>query len=403
MEADIEHRRLLVWSTPDELTEVREFLGRLGESFHVSNPSSQIHVIDLHGADAAIVTRRFRDAWSGISDVPIVIDDPGSNPNKQGSHPAQPLSNANHVSQSADSEQKVAPEKSDLGGIVPARLIARVGLAPRSTTDESIDQGEVPTGPAGPTDPPKALRVIRGENDDLILLSRDPVVTETAKRLVEQFIPKPSDIKVIVLKHAQAITVKRQLESMLAATPLVISRLATTPSVIIEIDSRTNRLLIQHASAKQLKWIEEYVPTLDLPAPEEQRLVRQQKIYRFKNRKATDAVTVIKEVYRDLLTINDRTNSANTNTRPTSYNRNLAASATNPEYQGLLNLGVDEESNLLVVSAPNYLIEDIIKLAQSVDTASDGRMLTVVPYTSDPTNARTREALTKIFGEKKKP
>jgi hypothetical protein len=48
IEADPDHRRLLLWATPTEVTEVREFLIRLGESFSQSVSTSQMHVIQIN-------------------------------------------------------------------------------------------------------------------------------------------------------------------------------------------------------------------------------------------------------------------------------------------------------------------------------------------------------------------
>ena len=38
-----------------------------------------------------------------------------------------------------------------------------------------------------------------------------------------------------------------------------------------------------------------------------------------------------------------------------------------PQFKGLLSIGVEEKSNTLVVSAPVYLIKDVMKLIREVD------------------------------------
>lgn len=85
-----------------------------------------------------------------------------------------------------------------------------------------------------------------------------------------------------------------------------------------------------------------------------------------------------------------------------NYNRNIAATISNPEYQGILSVGIDEEANLLIISAPTYLIDEICELATSVDTQTDGRAVSVIPYNSYPADTKARDMLSKIFSEKRR-
>ncbi len=212
--------------------------------------------------------------------------------------------------------------------------------------------------------------------------------------------PEPGDVRVVQLKFAQAINVRRQLEEMLGATTsnAPTSKLASPePPVRIEADVRTNRLIIQHCTARQLELINQYIPVLDQGPADQDRMLRQQKVYRVKHRRVTEVVEVVKEVYRDLLSGNDRAFSSYNSYRPNGYNKNLAATASNPEYQGLMAIGSDLEANLLVISAPGYLIDEIIKLAESVDTPSDGPAMAVLPAAGDAKDAQLREALSKIL------
>ena len=366
IEADPDHSRLLLWATEDELKEVKDFLAKLGEQFSAAASTAQMHIINLRGGDRTEVSKRFLDAWQGMSDTPVLID---------GSLQKNPSARTRDASQLKPIDQ------------AEVHFISRSSQESEKTKDDGAP-----------------LRIIEGENGDLILMSRDPVVAETAKRLLEQFVPDPSEMKIIYLKNSQAQLVKRQLENMLApslAAPT--SRLATvTPSLSIDVDSRANRLLIQNATAKQWKKIEEFVPTLDQASPEDDRLVRKQKVHRLKYRKANEVVTVIKDVYKDLLSTSERSYYSGSSSRSTSYNRNLAASALNPEYQGILSVGVDEEANLLILSAPSYLLEEIGELAKSIDTPTDGKAVSVIQYNSNANDTKTRETLSKLFSERKK-
>ena len=50
----------------------------------------------------------------------------------------------------------------------------------------------------------------------------------------------------------------------------------------------------------------------------------------------------------------------------------MAATTKSPEYQGLLAVGVDDEGNMLILSAPAYLMEEVMRLVAVVDTSAGG-------------------------------
>ena len=386
IEADPEHRRLLLWATEDELSEVRNFLKQLGEDATLGAATSQLHVISLNGGDAEQITNRFLNTWKNLSDTPVHIDN----------------APANSAPQRVKDSSSVAPNGNSN---IAASDAIEVSRSPALGQIETANVRFISRASAGGQGGSTPVRIVQGENGDLIVMAHDPVVAETAKRLLQQFIPSPSELKVIYLKHSSALLVKRQLESMLLTTITgPPSKLVTTTAgtVTIEVDQRANRLLIQNASAKQLRLIENLIPTLDQAAPDDVRLVRKQKVHRFKNRKASEVLAVIKDVYRDLLSTNDRSYSSSSSSRSMNYNRNIAATISNPEYQGILSVGIDEEANLLIISAPTYLIDEICELATTVDTQTDGRAVSVVPFNSYPADTKARDMLSKIFSEKRR-
>ena len=386
IEADPEHRRLLLWATEDELSEVRNFLKQLGEDGTAGVATSQMHVMPLNGGDADQISKRFLNAWKSFSDTPVQIDSvPASSP----------------VPRLKDSSF-VAPKEDSPALATDARETNR---SPGAVQDGSANVRFISREASSVQGGTSPVRLVLAESGDLIVMARDPIVAETAKRLLEQFIPSPGDLKVIYLKHSHAILVKRQLEAMLAPTISVpTSKLVTATATVvsIEVDQRANRLLVLNASAKQLHMIESMIPTLDQAAPDDERLVRKQKVHRFQHRKASEVLSVIKDVYRDLLSTNDRSFPSSSSSRSMNYNRNVAATISNPEYQGILSVGIDEAANLLIISAPTYLIDEICELATSVDTPSDGRAVSVIPFNSNPTDTKARDMLSKIFSEKRK-
>jgi hypothetical protein len=211
-------------------------------------------------------------------------------------------------------------------------------------------------------------------------------------------VPEEGDVQVIQLKHAQASLVKTQLDSMLEHTRAGdTSALSSDPPLRIESDLRTNRLLIQHASARQSQLINEMIPQLDQPEQEDERLVRQQRIYHAKRKRASEIAEVLKEVFRDLLSSSDKVFGGRESRQLFGYNRALAATTKSPEYQGLLAIGVDIEGNTLVLSAPAYLMEEVMKVVVLVDANADYERVAVVPLKSAAAKASVGEALKRVL------
>ncbi len=363
-----------------------------------------MQVISLNGAPLKEVSSRLQRVWSELSDAPLIVE---------------PIADVTSESTNA----QAAPPTGD----VPAKEVKDAAQRKKDVTQLSnpnirlisstVDRDQQNTAQQDPKQSSQApVRLIEGDSGEVMILSRDAVAAETARKLLEGLLPEPSSVSVIALKHAQANVIKRQLEELLQEDkPLVpptaaastIPKLAKRPQQMkLDPDLRTNRILIRNASELQLKRVRQLVEVLDQPVNSDDRLARQQRVYRFKHRKAEEVATMVKEVYRDLLSINDRIFSSSTAASPRGsfgYNQNLAATASNPEYQGLLSIGIDVDSNLLVVSAPTYLIDEIVKLVESVDTPNDGNTVSIIEFSSPGTkDSLTREALSRILQSKRK-
>jgi hypothetical protein len=244
------------------------------------------------------------------------------------------------------------------------------------------------------------VRVIMGDDGDMVIVSRDPVAADTAKQFVEHIVPDKADVHVIQLQHAQATSVKSQLDTLLEHTRADdSSALSTQPPLRIDSDVRTNRLLIQHASPRQMRLINEMVPQLDRPEQENERLVRQQRIYHAKRKRASEIANVVKEVYRDLLSSSDQVFAGRDTHQQFGYSRALAATTKSPEYQGLLSVGVDDVGNTLILSAPTYLMEEVIRLVILVDATAGGETVAVVPLKSAASRASVGEALRRMLAK----
>ena len=71
-------------------------------------------------------------------------------------------------------------------------------------------------------------------------------------------------------------------------------------------DADTNTILVEGASAEQLKTIEDLIQLYDQPPPSDTQSVRKTEIIRLKYSKAKAVADTVKDVYRDLLSANDK-------------------------------------------------------------------------------------------------
>ena len=415
IEPDVQNKRLLLWATPAEVTEVRDFLVQLGETFQSADANSQMHVVNLGGVNVAELTPLLKQAWSEISDAPLVIEtqaDPTTAPpptetpesSEQSAMPPTGRTVANPppirlvaqqqvVGQPAAPQEPAAapPAPEDAQAVAPATaappIAAPAAAAPPATEHPVTGQ---------PAQAP--VRIIEGDDGEVVIISKDPAAANAARQFLQHMVPDPGQVQVVQLKHSQASIVKAQLDIALAHTLAdTTSTLSTEQPLKIDTDVRTNRLLIQHATPRQTRLINQIVPALDQPEQEDQRLAREQRIYRVQYKRVTEVAEVIKEVYRDLLSTSDKA-FANLNlNQPIGYNRAVAASNRSPEYQGLLAIGIDAEANTLVISAPNYLIEEVMELVKSVDVKTAGSTIAVVSVKSAATNAKLKETLTRML------
>lgn len=378
IEPDPQNNRLLLWATPGELTEVREFLARLGETFSEQRLDSKLHVIDMRGQDTSEITEKLKRIWAEISDSPLLLDLPES------AKPEQKPSAEEKAADTTKSASYETPKKKD------SRFVAAISASNSSEVSRASESEHPP------------VRLMQNGSGDLVVLSKDPIAAETAKRLIDQLLKEGTEFRAIALKHSQAYAVRRQLESMLQySSSNVSSKLTTSPQVIIDVDTRTNRLIIQNASEKQWKTIKESIEILDQPNPEDEKLARESVTYRFQHRKASVVAKALEGVYQDLLRFSER-NLSNMSYRNSSFNRNIAATTSSPEYQGLLSFSVDEQANLMIISAPKYLLEEVLKLVESMDTPTDGNAIAILnaadlPFSSDNSANKASDNLRRLL------
>jgi len=408
IEPDPTHNRLLLWATPEESAEVRQFLARLGETFAGEESAAKVHVVRLRGAKKSDILDRLKRAWQAIGDAPLVIEDAQASRSDANappdSAPAAPSETKQEKPEAAKEEKAEPMSDRSASSRVAAQLVARQQPVVEPAEPQPASPAEaVEAAPGeaseGEKRPPVSV-IVGKDEDEMIIVSRDPIAAQAAKEIVEQITPDEPEVEIITLKHAQAAVVKTQLQALVAPLSTPASGLDTQKPLTIEADSRINRLMIQHATPRQMELINNLIAVLDQPTQEEERLVREQRIYRAQRKRASEIAEVVKEVYRDLLSTSDKVFDARVSNQPFGYNRAMAATSKSPEYQGLLSVGVDEVGNILVLSAPAYLMEEVMRLVERIDAQAAGDATAVVPV-SRAARASVGEALGRLLAKPK--
>jgi type II secretory pathway component GspD/PulD (secretin) len=173
-------------------------------------------------------------------------------------------------------------------------------------------------------------------------------------------------------------------------------------------DSESNTILVENADAAQLKTIGELIDLYD-KQPDDSQSVRKTETVHLQYSKAKVVAETIKDVYRDLLSANDKAlQGAKPNDRDTGRMYIYEFSSGDdgkqdqkmPKFKGQLSIGIDELSNSLVVSAPAYLFEQVHKMINDLDqAAAPTSTIKVIKLGQGVSSQQAREALSDILGD----
>ena len=148
-------------------------------------------------------------------------------------------------------------------------------------------------------------------------------------------------------------------------------------------DPVTNTVLVQGADAGQLAEIAELIERYDRAEPPNSESVRRTTRIPLRFAKAKEVADVIKDVYRDLLSPNDkalvgtqppqqpgrgdRNSDGSLWTAMFSYLSDDPKAEIVPRFKGMLSVGVDERANGVIISAPQIILTEVLKLVEDLD------------------------------------
>jgi type II secretory pathway component GspD/PulD (secretin) len=454
IEADIENNRLLVNANSLEMDEIRQLLIKLGELPDPNAADDGIRVFEINSDENLHeLQRRLEHYWRRGNrlefDLPEEVPEldektdastDTSATRKPGSAFDELLSEADEESQNADSPvagsatailtRRDLDESSPSEPVIDRRLIDRLRRKLQempAETDESATMQE----DSSFDDPPSTDNTIDDSigyqqsdsqnapvkfsvtpDGKLIASSRDIAALAELESLMGQVAAPRRSYKVFRLKYATPSWVtlnlkdffkaEEQTKSGLEYDPwwgIVPSQKKTTgkhslskrrqPQFIS--DNFTSTILVRDADPKQLQTIEDLIAIYDIPEPSDSRSMRVTTIFRLKHAKAGNVAAAVKDVFRDLLSSNDKALEKDDKGQRqassglvTFLPRGPAADGGESgeddpiRFKGLLSIGIDDSSNTLIVSSSGTLMDTIGEMIESLDAAADSSSIVQV-------------------------
>ena len=422
-DADIENNRLLLNANEDELSEIENLLVKLGEIPEKGSRDAKMRLIDIDPAvNPDEFLRRLQSIWP--HENPIEIEVPQVSP-KARTEPAR-------QSELPDKTVRQIPRNLDLESNRDGVMLVTDKLPELKSVPPAYDSATAwPSERSVPsterTKPGAPVKITMTTNGQLVVTSDDPDALNTMEDMIRELASPPRrDYHVFQIKYESpgwlALTLEDFFKQEEEAKPspyyfdyYYYSRnqgsskksnsLSTKKIPKFISDSRSSTILVQGADAAQLKRIEELIGIYDKPEPSDSRAVRHTEIFFIKHSRATIIAETIKDVYRDLLSANDKalqTNNEKEKTERIIYRGPTedTGDTENPlRFKGELSVGVDDLSNTLVISARAGLLDNIRSMVETLDKAaapaSDVRVIQLDPKLDA---ASVQQRLNALFG-----
>ncbi|NUQ64419.1 MAG: hypothetical protein HUU20_18285 [Pirellulales bacterium] len=414
VDADVEFNRLLLWANAIEMEEVKNLLVKLGEIPPEGGNPNSIRILDVpSGPERDRLFEQLRRIWPSLAPNPLVLPPPEPPKDESRPEPQKQRDDERPGKTPTTSRARLWPGRGG-GERPPLMAVAQVNPAtpsaalPQNGSETPAGAGQQGLDAATAGDTAKAerapVRVSLSADGRLIISSEDTRALDQIETLIGELAPSRRDYQVFQLKYAEAYWVALTLEDFFeekkkgrnseddywagwwgmppsSSSDDGARRLSRRKPLKFISDDTTNTILVQGATPDQLRTIGELVELYDRPAMSDSDSARTTEIFKIRYAKAGTVAEAIKDVYRDLLSENDKAllgAKKKDEDRPESrytYIYSLGGEQEKglerkPRFKGYLSLGVDETSNTLVVSAPDFLFRDIARLIEEFDEAA---------------------------------
>ncbi len=448
--ADVENNKLILKCNDAEYEVVMDLLTQMGEVLTRSRfAMSEVVLSDVApGLGEDQLLERVKQAFKAYAPNDVVLPPPREESDEE--LPAEII---------IDSEKKDDEETVDLGTrttFVQPRsrtMLTQLTINPSGAdvtrnARNSYESGspndtrpDVQIGPESTPSPqknakgkePPPIIIERNAQGKLVIRSEDAAALEMFEELMRSMSPQQEDWVSFRLVHVSAYWMKLQLEDFFendSGGPQYVfwdywdyqrsGQGDKSPAGLGQeremrfIDDGVSTLVVRNASAKQLATVKRLIALYDVAEPPNENSARYKKIIQIKYSKAKTIETALKEVFRDLLSSNDKAfqdqqrgdDDRGGSRRMFGFGFGFGddddddglGSGTN--FKGKLSFGVDETTNILIVTAQGKrLLETVEEMVDRLDQAavpSDNTRVESLP--PGLSSSSVRSTLAKMFG-----
>lgn len=455
VEPDIENNRLLVYANTIEMDEIRLLLQKLGEIPDPQAIDNGIRVFELsQDDDPRQVLKRLQQLWRGDNELQIDLPEAtkASEPEAEDVKKKEKSTSKNTVTSveaDATSGRMSAPDffamlqkqSEERRNSIVNSAISKVdtddaeiqslnGLPERAAGSLSADSKRqhmltfAEDDGAGKARPP--VRFSLSPEGELIVTCDDKQALMEIEDLLAKLVRPVPNYKVFKMKYATPSWITLNLKDYFQAdeeTETSMSydyfygyrpstkkktgaaTLGRRKQPIFIYDNFTSTILVRNADRKQLQVIQDLIDIYDVPEPADTRAQRITKIFKLKNSKADVVAQAVKDVFRDLLSANDKAlekkDGEKSQTRVYSYfGDDEGDDGESPiRFKGLLSIGMDTNSDTLVVSSTSALMDTVSELILELDKAAETNSLVQVVKVDPSVDIQLiQERLSKALG-----
>ena len=380
VDADVQKNRLLLWANPVELAEVNALLVKLGEVRATGAGRRPVRVLDVTDAQAE---EDPRPAGDRLAAGP-----------RQPPHPPRrrPRRTRGRADAGRTRTRRRGPGRHPGGGShrdPPPRHARSRGRRPaHRRSGPGRPAGDRPPHAGRPAGARRATTSTRSTPWKTSPPTSPPRSgTSTSSNWSTSNIPRGSSCN---WRTSSRPTARRRRSTTMWGDLVNVpkddpDRLSKRKPLRFIGDSDTRTILVQNATPSQLRQIEDLLKIWDRAPDQKGGALRLTKLWPLKNAKASEVAATLKDVYRDLLSTNDPAlkegqGDDEKKSQPSApsttyiYGRGGAGGdddGREPDppirFKGLISVGVHDESNTLVVSASEGLMENVEMLVEALE------------------------------------
>ena len=390
IQADEDSQQLLVRGSKKQLQDIRTLLIKMGETGLsptgdvATQTNRNLRVIPIQG-EVEPTLQKIQDLWPRVRKNPIRVLRPGVE--TRGTEP-QPQPKADgQFSVPPEEASSSAPNESAPASLEPTASQAAEKATPEAATDTTNAAATQPG-----QDEPSPVVIIPGTDritiasDDIEALDQlESILRATSSsRTGSTVASRNRDFSVYQLRNAGAEEVAETLESIYESRAGMLA----FGSVVIVPETRMNALIVYGGRTDRDR-IEQLLEILDTEKlPDSGRIFRTE-VITVKHADAEKVQDVVRGVYRTEMTAGGTRRAIEIPTGIDSSVANVLRQINAASSAPLLTIEVQEETNALVVKAPQNLIDEISELVTQLDETSAtnrARGVTLIPLKK--TNSR---------------